>query len=163
MIMTRRDRDPKVPAGNGQNDSGAMETKPSQRRRKLVKGALTAPAILTLYNGAALARTSNVVTVAETIKEATIGPGDGTTHPADYGKAVCALNCAHPEAGERCDLGEYPELRILEPEEFDQYLAAELESRGYGQLSPIQKLLEQPNQCNGGVLITASSATSLFV
>ncbi len=40
---------------------------PSQRRRRLVKGALSAPVFLTLQNGSVFANTSNDATIMEDV------------------------------------------------------------------------------------------------
>ena len=43
------------------------DDKPSPHRRRLIKGAVAAPAILTLHSGGVLARTSFGATIARTL------------------------------------------------------------------------------------------------
>jgi len=106
---------------------------PSQRRRRLVKGALSAPVFLTLQNGAVFANTSNdaqVVTNNQDIKN-----GD-----------VCVFSDSpgYPKIdGDKIDFGE--DLAC-----FDEF-------QPYG--NPLQCQLN--GQTKGGYIVTASSATSI--
>jgi hypothetical protein len=125
----------------------------SQRRRRLLKGTLTAPIVLTLYNGAALAITSHVATIADSRDQAVLGPEE-TDNPDEVGKAVCVRagangTCAAGIAPTdmRCDAGDSPAIqvtKVIPP----------------GEGWTIQKI---NGECtDGGIVITASSVMSLF-
>lgn len=51
--------------------AGDATSQPSQRRRRLVKGALSAPVFLTLQNGSVFANTSNDAYIVESASEIT--------------------------------------------------------------------------------------------
>lgn len=137
-----------------QNPDGAEKTtsataEPSGRRRLLLKGALSAPVIMTLYSGAALARSSNWITTTNDPNIASLGGGDNDSDSyADNGYA-CAFGQGNVDSdqcgssftafGEKCDLGDQGEL--------------------FG--------VERPDLCgkqggNAGILVYASHACSSF-
>jgi hypothetical protein len=68
---------------------------PSQHRRRLVKGALSAPVFLTLQNGSVFANTSNDAEIAQT-------RGDEGDNP------VCVFSNDDMLDGDKIDFGENP-------------------------------------------------------
>lgn len=77
--------------------TAGVTEQPSQHRRRLVKGALSAPVFLTLQNGSVFANTSNDATIMEDVK---------------VGDNLSGLKCAFPlddsyprEEGEKSDFG----------------------------------------------------------
>jgi len=124
--------------------------KPSEnKRRRLIKGAVAIPVIMTLQSGAALARTSNLVgTLDGEIPE---GSEHVATKDLGNGKRIV---CAHPDSFEDqsgappYDLGNAP-MGHLEPN-FD--------SNGNA-----LSLNEQANNCRGGGgLVISATAFSSF-
>lgn len=81
----------------------------SRRRRILLKGALSAPMILTLYNGAALARSSNLVTIANlggTNQDCTAEIGNPAACVIPESGSECAGLTNSDNYGEKCDPGD---------------------------------------------------------
>jgi hypothetical protein len=68
---------------------------PSQHRRRLVKGALSAPVFLTLQNGSVFANTSNDAEIAQTLADAGDNP-------------VCVFSNNDMPDGDKIDFGENP-------------------------------------------------------
>lgn len=99
------------------SEEAAAGAVPSQRRRRLLKGALSAPMILTPYNAAALARTSNVATIATTAEQAIIGLSDDPLHyTAPTMMCVQGGGCdygTNPQDG-RCDAGLSPSVQSVD-------------------------------------------------
>ena len=122
----------------------------SPRRRRLLKGALSAPMILTLYSGAAIARSSNTPTIALTKTDAT------GNRPQEGGTATCisggeCTNAAYdPDATTytKCDAGP----------SYDRHDISV--SNGVGH--DIIEIQRDCNSANGGVAITVSSVPSLL-
>lgn len=112
---------------------------PSRTRRRLLKGTLSAPVILTLYSGAALAQKSLTALVATNDTYILGGDADPT---GDSDKAVCAEGT--PEYNDQS--GGYVE--------FDTLTCRVVEAKG-------NVLATQQSECKDGVIIAASSAVSL--
>jgi hypothetical protein len=138
-------RDRKAHAGTATSELGARD-EPMLRRRKLLKGSLAAPVILTLYNGAALARTSNIVTTATSRDQALNG---GTTAVCVNGTATggdCSISAT---LGTQCDAGAGP----------GNFTTLNVNNSGW----QIGQINEKCNaQFKASVAITNSSAMSLF-
>ena len=140
----------------GPSSQAACEETVQLKRRRLIKGAAaTAPVILTLYNGAAFARSSIVVTEATTydqlfdvdkgisnplcVTAQELDPiGNGSYH-VENGSAE-AMDCIQDADGS-CQV---PTSSEEEADHFSQY---EEQCEGNG---------------NGGILIVASSSASLI-
>jgi len=128
------------------SDGGDGPVKLSQRRRRLLKGTLAAPMILTLYSGAALARTSNIVTTAASRDQALNG---GTTAVCVNGTSTGGTCSSSTTLGDQCDAGTGP----------GNYTTMSVTNNGWD-------IDQINNQCgkllDESVAITASSAMSLF-
>jgi len=97
-----------------------QSAEPSARRRLLLKGALSAPVIMTLYSGAALARSSNWITTTADysvngnadLDLANAGDDDNSTTNGlacavsddSVGHDGCGKSPSSP--GDKCDLGD---------------------------------------------------------
>lgn len=131
-------------------DDVAKEGAPSQRRRRLIKGAFSAPIVLTLCNGAEVAASSHIVTVAN------LGVCDdsaNTNVTSIVGDpAACVIpdegSCTSYVGGEKCDVG-------------DDYTYTVVSAPPQGFKCNNDFFTTCPQ--NGGVLITSSSATSLVL
>lgn len=120
----------KNPAGNSPADS----------RRRLLKGTLAIPVIMTLHSGAALARTSNLVgAIQDTASAVKDENGD--------------LRCIHPGADggdsrmNPVDLGEEPFITVDQTQNADG--------------SPDLEAQAELCQNNGGILVSATAWNSI--
>ena len=110
-------RDTKTAVGEG-------KAQPSQRRRRLVKGALSAPVFLTLQNGSVFANTSNDATVVEFeehVDQATVYEYGGEKRilcvQANPGPAVQETGAS---TSARYDFGDTPACLHMSVEELDE-------------------------------------------
>lgn len=105
-----------------------QSAEPSARRRLLLKGALSAPVIMTLYSGAALARSSNWITTTDQAGDGTPSDLDSSTTETNNDGTKSGYACAIDggtnvdsdkpcdstdftgSIGEKCDLGDSGEL-----------------------------------------------------
>ncbi len=114
---------------------------PQLARRRLLKGTVAIPVIMTLHSGAALARSSNLVGVAESVDEAA-----KLQNELGQEQIVCVYPDPDAEHNHTSappyDLGEVPTVSL-----------------GDGS----QELLDQAAICqgDGGILISATAFTSL--
>jgi hypothetical protein len=111
---------------------------PQPVRRRLLKGSVAIPVIMTLHSGAALARTSNLASGVDV--------GEAFTIKNDLNQEQ--IVCAHPD--ENQDQSDAP------PYDFGDVPTATL---GDGSLT----LNQQAEICqnNGGIMISATAASSL--
>ncbi len=126
--------------------------KNTHKRRKLLKGAVALPVIMTLYSGAALARTSNITGEADSIENAVFK--DTVDGPQ--------LLCVYPDIqqqqipGGPYDLGPYPQgVLIQQPQINPSTDTAE---------TVMTKKLQQLEDCHarGGIMISAVAYTSIM-
>jgi len=110
---------------------------PQPARRRLLKGSVAIPVIMTLHSGAALARTSNLASGVDASEAYTV-PGE----IEGQDRIVCAQLDPPGQAEPPYDLGEFPTATL-----------------GDGSLS----LAEQGQMCQdgGGIMISATAASSL--
>jgi hypothetical protein len=135
-------------------DDVAREGGPSQRRRRLIKGAFSAPIVLTLCNGAAVAASSHIVTVANLgVCDDNNGNNGNTNVTSIVGDpAACVIpdggSCTSYVGGEKCDVG-------------DDYTYSVVSAPREGFKCNNDFFTTCPG--DGGVIITSSSATSLVL
>ena len=109
------------------------DTGPSPRRRRLIKAAVAAPSVFTLYSGAALARSSNMVGTTDDVDRAI---------KTDNGDLACFNG----------ELNEYGGLDLGNTVGYDAYTMKRVERR----------LKRGRRPCaNGGHMVAVSSAASL--
>lgn len=101
-----------------------QSAEPSARRRLLLKGALSAPVIMTLYSGAALARSSNWITTTDDPEEAKIGESEPAEYACAFGNEnvdttlACNNEFQTNDKDDKCDLGDSGELfSVMDDEE----------------------------------------------
>ena len=116
---------------------------PENKRRRLIKGAVAVPVIMTLHSGAALARSSNMVGAVDVSQAKTIDGVDG--------KQIVCVKGAEDLGNDQHDLGD-PVAATAELEEYIQRGQNEAES-----------LRLQGESCNGaqGIMISATAWTSI--
>ncbi len=133
---------------NRESTVSTLET-PQHTRRKLLKGAATIPVVMTLYSGAALARTSNITGEAANIDTAVFM--DTSNGPQ--------LLCVFPDAaqqqisGDTYDLGAAPQATLIQDPKINPIAA-----------SADKKKLEQLDACHaqGGIMISAVAYSSIM-
>ena len=100
-----------------ENESVGSEKVTSARnnRRKLLKGAVALPVVMTLQSGAALARTSNLVSAFETTDEAVLAAD--AARSSDGSLACFTVVDSETQNGtQRYDLGAPPMEQSVDPD-----------------------------------------------
>ncbi|SER31206.1 hypothetical protein SAMN05421690_101844 [Nitrosomonas sp. Nm51] len=121
------------------------------KRRKLLKGAVAVPVVMTLYSGAALARTSNITGEADSIENAVFK--DTPNGPQ--------LLCVFPDPmqtqipGGPYDLGPLPQATLIQEPKIDLTASAD---------TVLTSKMQQLEACHtrGGIMISAAAYTSIM-
>ena len=123
----------------------------TQKRRKLLKGAASLPVIMTLYSGAALARTSNITGAADSIENAVF------LDTVDGPQLLCVFPDPFQEQipGGPYDLGTMPEATLIQDPKINVNANAD---------TIMTKKLQQLEACQarGGIMISAAAYTSIM-
>lgn len=116
---------------------------PNQRRRRLVKGALSAPVFLTLQNGSVFANTSNDAEIAQTLADAGDAP-------------VCVFSNNDVPDGDKIDFGESPVCFFEQGNPAGQFTIRDDQDNPL--LCDVNGL---GNQFQGGYVVAGSSGASI--
>lgn len=116
---------------------------PSQRRRRLVKGVLSAPVFLTLQNGSVFANTSNDAEIAQTMEDAGDNP-------------VCVFSNNDVPDGDKIDFGDNPVCFFEQGNPAGQFTITN------GQENPLLcDVNGLGNEFRGGYVVAGSSGASI--
>ncbi|MCB1947562.1 hypothetical protein [Nitrosomonas sp.] len=134
-----------------QVDKAPLKVSQKHKRRKLLKGAVAVPVVMTLYSGAALARTSNITGEADSIENAVFK--DTSNGPQ--------LLCVFPDPmqtqipGGPYDLGPLPQATLIQTPPIDLTASAE---------TILTSKMQQLEECHarGGIMISAVAYTSIM-
>ncbi|SEM87034.1 hypothetical protein [Nitrosomonas marina] len=129
----------------------SMNDTHKRNRRKLLKGTVAVPVVMTLYSGAALARTSNITGEADSIENAVFK--DTINGPQ--------LLCVFPDPmqtqipGGPYDLGQFPQATLIQEPKIDLTASAE---------TVLTSKMQQLEECHarGGIMISAVAYTSIM-
>jgi len=125
---------------------------PQRTRRKLLKGTAAIPVVMTLYSGAALARTSNITGEADSIENAVFE--DTSNGPQ--------LVCTYPDPAQQqpqggpYDLGPDPQGVLIDKPKIN------LGTMGPNKI--MRRKMKQLENCHaqGGIMISAAAYTSIM-
>jgi len=118
-----------------------------QKRRMLLKGTAALPVVMTLYSGAALARTSNITGEAASVTEAVfVNMGNGP-------QLLCVLPKDKLDNG-AYDLGDTPRYTLITEPKIQMNAAPDV---------VLRKKTEQMENCHllGGIMISGAAFTSI--
>ncbi|MDR4516418.1 MAG: hypothetical protein MRK00_03370 [Nitrosomonas sp.] len=117
----------------------------------MLKGAASLPVIMTLYSGAALARTSNITGEADSIQNAVF------LDTADGPQLLCVFPDPFQEqiSGGPYDLGTMPQATLIQQPKIDLSGNAD---------TILTNKLQQLDDCRarGGIMISAAAYTSIM-
>lgn len=119
-----------------------------QKRRMLLKGTAALPVVMTLYSGAALARTSNITGEAASVTEAVfVNMGNGP-------QLLCVLPKEKLDSG-AYDLGDTPGYTLIPEPVIDPLID--------DPATILTKKNEQLEKCHilGGIMISGAAFTSI--
>ncbi len=136
-----------------ENQASAISTEeaPQNTRRKLLKGTAAIPVVMTLYSGAALARTSNITGEADSIENAVFQ--DTSNGPQ--------LVCVYPDSAQQqtqggpYDLGPDPQGALIHEPKINLNKSAN---------RIMKRKMKQLENCHaqGGIMISAAAYTSIM-
>ena len=115
---------------------------PSQRRRRLVKGALSAPVFLTLQNGSVFANTSNDAEIAQTLEDAGDNP-------------VCVFSNNAVHDSNKIDFGDNPMCFFKQGDEAGQFTIVTYQD------NPLLCNVNDDSTFQGGYIVAGSSGASI--
>jgi hypothetical protein len=130
---------------------------PQPVRRRLLKGSVAIPVIMTLHSGAALARTSNLVSETKTTLEEIAVDNEG-----NY---VCAISDGEEAVDGKYDLGLTPNYEPISPVKHVSQVntLGEVNSKDHMPDSQYRTLEEVAELCDGhgGILVSQSAYNSI--
>lgn len=118
-----------------------------QKRRKLLKGAAALPVVMTLYSGAALARTSNITGEATSVLEAVF------VDTIDGPQLLCVFPQQKLDNG-AYDLGDTPHYALISDPKIQLHASEQV---------IMEKKMQQLENCHlmGGIMISGTAFTSI--